>query len=311
MSSDGRPSPFPQLLEARRFRRFGIRASFPAMPARGLDILAGFSDAAGMTYPGGKNGAGVYQTIINLMPPHQTYIEPFLGGGAIMRLKRPAALNIGLDLQAAVLARTRDAVLHAAFGDADVPTAANGDGRGYRFLRRCAIGYLEKRRWGLEELVYCDPPYLMSTRRSGPLYQHEFSDRQHRHLLRVLRKIPAMVMISGYWSEMYAKTLKDWNHTTFQTTNRAGQRTTEHLWYNYPTPVALHDYRYLGTNFRERERIGRKKKRWVAKLTAMPTLERRCLLNAIDEAWRSRAAGNSEFAGGIATPGESGRKRQK
>jgi DNA adenine methylase len=56
-----------------------------------------------VAYPGGKNGAGVYQTIINLMPPHQVYIEPFLGGGAIMRLKRPAQLNIGIDLVASVI----------------------------------------------------------------------------------------------------------------------------------------------------------------------------------------------------------------
>jgi len=33
-------------------------------------------------------------------PPHEVYIEPFLGGGAIMRQKRPALLNIGLDLDA-------------------------------------------------------------------------------------------------------------------------------------------------------------------------------------------------------------------
>ena len=46
-----------------------------------------------MTYPGGKRGAGVYQTIINLMPPHDVYIEPFWGGGAIKRQKRPGALK--------------------------------------------------------------------------------------------------------------------------------------------------------------------------------------------------------------------------
>lgn len=34
-----------------------------------------------MTYKGGKAGAGVYQQIINQIPPHDVYIEPFLGGG--------------------------------------------------------------------------------------------------------------------------------------------------------------------------------------------------------------------------------------
>ena len=51
-----------------------------------------------MAYPGGKAGDGVYQRLISLMPPHEVYIEPFLGGGAIMRHKRPALLNIGIDL---------------------------------------------------------------------------------------------------------------------------------------------------------------------------------------------------------------------
>lgn len=36
-----------------------------------------------MSYFGGKAQDGVYQTIINQIPPHQIYIEPFLGGGAI------------------------------------------------------------------------------------------------------------------------------------------------------------------------------------------------------------------------------------
>ena len=32
-----------------------------------------------MPYPGGKGGAGVYQTIINGMPRHEVYVEPFFG----------------------------------------------------------------------------------------------------------------------------------------------------------------------------------------------------------------------------------------
>jgi hypothetical protein len=58
---------------------------------------------------------------------------------------------------------------------------------------------------------------------------------------------------------------------------------TEYVWFNYPEPVQLHDYSFLGSNFRERERIKRKKQRWVDRLKSMPMLERQALLNAIEE----------------------------
>ena len=50
-----------------------------------------------MGYPGGKDAEGVYQRIINLMPPHRVYIEPFVGGGAILRRKRPAESSTVID----------------------------------------------------------------------------------------------------------------------------------------------------------------------------------------------------------------------
>ena len=60
-----------------------------------------------MGYPGGKSGPGVYHRLINLMPPHQVYCEPFLGVGAVMRLKLPAEYNIGVDLDREVIERWR------------------------------------------------------------------------------------------------------------------------------------------------------------------------------------------------------------
>ena len=131
-------------------------------------------------------------------------------------------------------------------------------------------------------LVYCDPPYLMSTRRSGKLYKHEFTDAQHRQLLRVIRKLPCMVMVSGYWSKEYAEALDGWSAIQYQAMTRGGRMATEWVWFNFPAPVALHDYRYLGQNFRERERIKRKKNRWTARLQKMPTLERQALLYAVN-----------------------------
>ncbi len=63
-----------------------------------------------------------------------------------------------------------------------------------------------------------------------------------------------------------------------------GRPATEYLWMNYDAPDRLHDYRYLGDDFRERERIKRKKQRWVARLERMDGLERKAILWAIQEA---------------------------
>src|SRR4030095_15441759 len=75
-----------------------------------------------MPYPGGKGGAGVYQTIINGMPRHEVYVEPFLGGGAVMAAKRPACLNIGVDLDAEVIAQARARIV----GNDDTRSALAG-----------------------------------------------------------------------------------------------------------------------------------------------------------------------------------------
>jgi hypothetical protein len=254
-----------------------------------------------MTYPGGKNGAGTYQKLINLMPPHDVYVEPFLGSGAVMRLKRPAALNIGLDLVGSQLTavsaelvkggvaagsivvddgiRRRRAPLPAM----EYSNAGIDDGIRYRLIHGCAIAFLDNASAELARrpsLVYCDPPYLRSTRSGRDLYEFEMNDRQHRRLLRALLKVRCNVMISGYWSSLYAAELQGWNVFQFDAMTRGGLA-TETVWYNFAAPVELHDYRYLGVGFRERERIKRKKQRWVNRLAKMPILEQQALLSAL------------------------------
>lgn len=244
-----------------------------------------------VSYPGGKNGAGVYQKIINLMPPHDRYFEPFLGGGAVLRLKRPARENVACDLVASQVSAVSAELARSGVPAGDIiisgerrrsPDPAMEDfSARYRLFRGCAIALLETSAFRARDLVYCDPPYLMETRKGRKLYEYELSDLDHRRLLRVIRKLPCMVMISGYWSSLYANMLDGWNSISFEAMTRGGHTATEWLWFNFPSPVALHDYRYLGANFRERERIKRRKLRWTARLQRMPILEKQSLLSAI------------------------------
>ena len=240
-----------------------------------------------MSYPGGKAGSGVYQQIINQIPPHKTYIEPFLGGGAVLLHKRPAPASIGIDCDAAVIDHwAADLAENSEAGDR-VPGA----------IVKCedAISFLRSYPWAGWEFVYCDPPYLFETRSGADrrIYASEFGEAdQHRDLLLLLLQLPCMVAISGYWSSLYSDMLATWRTISYTTRTRGGKNVQEWLWMNYPEPAELHDYRYLGSNFRQRERLKRIRSRWLARLGRLDALERYALLSAIDE-----------YSAGIRKPG--------
>ncbi len=216
-----------------------------------------------MKYPGGKGASGVYQRLINQIPPHRVYIESHLGGGALMHYKKLADINIGLDID---------------------PTIVEGWGSASNMDLVCvdAVQYLNRYPFEGDEFVYADPPYLPSTRRSKrAIYKNEYTEQQHIELLQLLVALPCKVMISGYWSELYETHLNDWRYMAFVTRTRSGEQATESLWMNYPEPEKLHDYRFLGGTFRERERIRRRIDRWRERLEAMPPQERNALLYAL------------------------------
>ena len=300
-----------------------------------------------MGYPGGKAAPGIYHKIISLMPPHQIYIEPFYGGGAIMRHKRPAQINIGIDRDRAAIekawtpAESRDvhgdvpiaetserrresrapsvsaesAELHEAAAPplselADDPLSRTIDTRssrwifnehdGIEFLKFVATWWHRLFELLGPVLIYCDPPYMRETCKSRCRYKYDLADVDHRRLLRVLLEMdrlepePPMLMISGYDSELYREMLepaehrrmgaaRNWTHQTFQAMTRGGTQATEHLWFNFEPPTILHDHRYVGTNFRDRERMKRRQQTWKNILKRLKPYEREALLAAIAE----------------------------
>lgn len=176
-----------------------------------------------MRYPGGKGGAGVYQTIINNIPPHDTYIETHLGGGNILERKRPAARSIGIDIDREVIQAWQQL-------DVDGLELHCGD----------AVAWLEGHAFTGREFVYVDPPYVMDSRRGGKLYRHEYDDADHVRLLDVLAGLPCAVMVSGYDSPIYdSSPLATWRTIEFNAMTRGGIA-IERLWMNYPEPDALH-----------------------------------------------------------------------
>lgn len=83
-----------------------------------------------------------------------------------------------------------------------------------------------------DTLIYCDPPYLKSLRKSN-IYACEMSDEKHLELLDALKKSRSMVVISGYDSELYNRELEGWSTDTIQTTAQMGLHRTEKIWANF------------------------------------------------------------------------------
>jgi len=253
-----------------------------------LDSIAVFGDTAGMRYPGGKSGAGVYQRIISQMPPHNVYIEPFLGGGSVMRYKLPARYNLGIDLddevvqRAAALAKAGEWVPPRARTGGNCGLLSSGAAPLFEFLQGDGIDWLRRQASLNSAMVYADPPYLVETRScQRRMYRCELGAVDHRQLLAVLASLKCYVLLSGYPSELYDLALSTWRVVRYRTMTRAGRMADECLWCNFPEPVELHDYRYLGTDYRDRERLKRKRLRWERRLSAMPVLERQALLAAL------------------------------
>lgn len=216
-----------------------------------------------MRYPGGKGGSGVYQTIINNIPPHDVYIESHLGGGNILERKKSAGRSIGIDVDPLV-----------------VKSWSARQWPGLELHCADAFTFLARYKFTGREFVYVDPPYVMDARRGGKLYRHEYDDDDHARLLGLLVKLPCAVMVSGYGSALYDRRLGDWRTEEFSTMTRGGVA-IERIWMNYDSPAELHDHSYLGRNFRERERIKRKKARWRARLEKLDPLERAAILECL------------------------------
>jgi len=261
-----------------------------------------------MRYPGGKNHGSSYPRIINQIPPHEIYVEPFAGSAAIRQLMKPCTRSVLIDLDTCALGRLAEMV----------PP-------GTELVNLDALDWLERDPLSVAlprvpSVIYCDPPYLASVCASRLRYEHVLSEEQHYRLLRRLKQLRCYVLISGYWSDLYAEELHDWRLVTWPQMTRGGTWAEECLWCNFPEPIALQDYAYLGADFRERQDVRRQQDRWRRKLAAMSVLKRQALLSVLTDVGPGLHGGSAaedlrgktaERSGnGSGTPAQQGRGRK-
>ena len=213
-----------------------------------------------MGYFGSKATSGLCQAIIAMMPPHDTYIESHLGGGAIMKRKPPALRNIGIDLDPQAIANFK----------CSYPV---------ELINGCAHGLLADYDYQGSELIYSDPPYLMRSRSSGRRYRFDYDEQDHVELLGVLKRLPCQIIVSGYPSALYDELLVGWRSVELQVMNQGGVR-TEKLWFNF-TVDRVYWASYAGKNFTDRQRVKRKAANWGKRYQALPRAERLAVLAAM------------------------------
>lgn len=222
-----------------------------------------------MAYLGGKGNC--YSQIIGMMPSHRVYIETHLGGGAVMRAKRPAMRQIGVDIDEKVIEAWRQRAAPC------------------ELIQDDAVAFLARYSFVGDEVVYCDPPYPLECRNERNRYRHEYNDDDHATLLDVLLSLKCRVLISGQPTALYNDRLAKWRCVSFNAAARRGMR-RELLWMNFAEPEFLSDPLKSAGGFRERERIKRRLKTMQKKVDQMTGIERSLFFDWIAENYPEQIA---------------------
>lgn len=218
-----------------------------------------------LSYNGGKSGNGTFQTIINQIPQCTTFIDAMVGnGGIVCHLKLPD-LTVINDIDSAVI----DGFIF--------------DGSHQILKENIPVWDLIDKydRNGHGTFFYFDPPYLKSTRKSQlDLYKYEWTLEDHHRFLSKVLTVKSNCMISHYPCDIYDSSLSHWRKIKFQSMTRHGLA-TEAIYMNYPEPTTLQDYRYIGKDFIDRQRIKRKCHRLIKKIESLPIHERALIVSTL------------------------------
>lgn len=232
-------------------------------------------------YRGNKGVQGLYQFIINRIPACDTFYEAFAGSAMItekvfgtagtdnndcmIRNNGSRVRPVINDCSGSLCLALREKFPH--------PTVI------YNLPAVQLLSTLVAR--DKTAFVYCDPPYLISTRGSSRrIYKHEMSEADHIAFLSMVHTAAFNCMISHYDCKLYNRFLKNWNKEKFLVSYH-GKVVEECIYYNYNKPSKLLTYKYVGSDCWDRQRVTRKINRLVTKLNELPELERNAVISRV------------------------------
>jgi DNA adenine methylase len=227
-----------------------------------------FAQLPKSTYFGGKGSPGVAQKIINQIPKHQTFVSGFLGHCAVTRIKMPALYNMGFELDAKICEDWDEAVFPT-----DKLNRKNFTVYNQSFFD--AINEHANLFYSISTFLYLDPTYPLETLSGQSDYDFNLTDLEHEKLLIEIKRLGCCIAISTYENDLYNEHLKNWRKVQFEASTRSGMR-TETLYMNYPKPepLNLHDTRFVGSDFRAREKSKRRIKTLMGKIEQLTPNEK-------------------------------------
>lgn len=106
--------------------------------------------------------------------------------------------------------------------------------RGVQIENRSAVEVIKRFNYP-NVLIYCDPPYMLSTRH-GRQYRYEMDDKDHQELLEVLLQHKGYVIISGYDTVLYNSMLIGWAKRETEAYSQVCSKKREIIWMNFEPP---------------------------------------------------------------------------
>ena len=189
----------------------------------------------------------------------------------MLRNKQPAQINFGVDIDEGVVAKWS-------------PLASST----LQIVHARAESFLETFVFRGDEVVYCDPPYHPATRRRRRVYRHDYTAEDHERLATILARLPCKVVLSGYANPVYESVLRNWSTCSYPAKTHRGV-VTETLWFNFEPPQKLHDARFLGVDFRDRQTRRRRMRRLQQRIRRMDPIERAAFVDWLHQEYPPNA----------------------